>query len=366
VVSTQLSRESGIEIPATMRAAVLVEPGRFEIREVSVPEPGPGEVLIKLQGCGVCASNIPPFEGRDWFEYPMEPGKLGHEGWGVIVAQASSLYPGATGPELESESHASPSPARSGSLSSPPEGRGLGLGDRVAFLSNHAYAEYDVAPVGAVVKIPDDIEAFPGEPLGCAMNIYKRSGVQAGDTVAIVGIGFLGSLLTRLCSQAGARVISIARKESALETARRMGAAETVPMHDHQAIIDQVKLLTDGKFCDVVIECVGKQWPLDLSAELTKERGRLVIAGFHQDGPRQVNMFLWNWRGLDVINAHEREEAVYIQGIEDAVRAVESGMIDPAPLFTHRFSLDQITTALEMTRERPEGFMKALILMEAK
>jgi threonine dehydrogenase-like Zn-dependent dehydrogenase len=67
-----------------------------------------------------------------------------------------------------------------------------------------------------------------------------------------------------------------------------------------------VRSLTNSAFCDVVIECTGMQWPLDLAGELTRERGRLVIAGFHQDGPRQVNMFLWNWRGLDVINAHER------------------------------------------------------------
>jgi threonine dehydrogenase-like Zn-dependent dehydrogenase len=113
-----------------------------------------------------------------------------------------------------------------------------------------------------------------------------------------------------------------------------------------------------------VIEAVGKQWPLDLSAELCKERGRLVIAGYHQDGPRQVNMQQWNWRGLDVINAHEREQAVYVQGIRDAIKAVESGQLDPEPLYTHRFGLDELGTALDMTRDRPDGFMKALIVME--
>ena len=75
-----------------------------------------------------------------------------------------------------------------------------------------------------------------------------------------------------------------------------------------------VKELTGGAFCDRVIEAVGKQWPLDLAAELTRERGRLIVAGYHQDGPRQVNMQLWNWRGLDVINAHERDPEVYMRG----------------------------------------------------
>ena len=63
-----------------------------------------------------------------------------------------------------------------------------------------------------------------------------------------------------------------------------------------------------------MIEAVGKQWPLDLAAELTREGGRLVIAGYHQDGPRQVNMQLWNWRGFDVANAHERDPQVAVRG----------------------------------------------------
>jgi threonine dehydrogenase-like Zn-dependent dehydrogenase len=112
-----------------------------------------------------------------------------------------------------------------------------------------------------------------------------------------------------------------------------------------------------------VIEAVGKQWPLDLAAELTRERGRLIIAGYHQDGPRQVNMQLWNWRGLDVINAHERDQAVYIQGIRDAVDAVASGRLDPDPLYTHTYPLDRLGEALDATRDRPDGFLKALVTL---
>ncbi|RYG41548.1 L-iditol 2-dehydrogenase, partial [bacterium] len=270
----------------------------------------------------------------EWFNYPMEPGGLGHEGWGVVDA----LGEGVTGFEA---------------------------GERVAFLSFHSYAEYDVADVGSVVKLPVGMEGvpLPGEPLGCAVNIFRRSHVKSGDTVAIVGIGFLGALLVQLCKSAGARVIAIARKEEVLDLARRMGADETIPMDDHWQIIEKVKALTDGKGCDVVIEAVGKQWPLDLAAELTKEMGRLVIAGYHQDGLRNVNMQLWNWRGLEVTNAHEREPEMYRKGIEEAVAAVDSGRLDPSPLYTHRFRLEELGTALDMTKDRPSGFMKALVTM---
>jgi threonine dehydrogenase-like Zn-dependent dehydrogenase len=211
--------------------------------------------------------------------------------------------------------------------------------------------------------LPDSLKAqpFPGEPLGCAMNIFRRSKIKPGQTVAIVGIGFLGAILTRLVADAGARVIAISRRPFSLDVARQFGAAETIPMEDHNAIIGGVKELTGGAFCDRVIEAVGKQWPLDLAAELTRERGRLIIAGYHQDGPRQVNMWLWNWRGLDVINAHERDPKVYIQGIREAVDAVACGRLDPSPLYTHRFPLDRLGDALDATRDRPDGFLKALV-----
>jgi threonine dehydrogenase-like Zn-dependent dehydrogenase len=236
-------------------------------------------------------------------------------------------------------------------------------GDRVAFLSGHAYAEYDVADASQAVLLPAslDDQPFPAEPLGCAMNIFRRSGIEAGQTVAIVGIGFLGALLTRLAKNAGARVIAVSRRPFSLEVAREMGADECVPMDDHWKIIERVKELTGGQFCDRVIEAVGKQWPLDLAAELTRERGTLVVAGYHQDGPRQVNMQLWNWRGLDVTNAHERDPAIYLRGMREAVEAVASGALDPAPLYTHRYPLDRLGDALDATRDRPDGFLKALV-----
>ena len=315
-----------------MKAARIVEPGRVEIVDAPLPQPGAGEIRVRLEGCGVCASNIPPWEGREWFSYPMEPGQLGHEGWGRVDALGEGVEE-------------------------------FAQGDRVAFLSNHAYAEYDVVGTDAAVSLPAELDdaPFPGEPLGCAVNIFRRSHVKAGDTVVIVGIGFLGALLTRLCADAGARVVAIARKPEALDLARRMGAAETVPMDDHWAIIERVKALTGGIGTDIAIECVGKQWPLDLATELVREMGRLVVAGYHQDGLRNVNMQVWNWKGLEVTNAHEREGAVYLRGIREAAEAVASGRLDPAPLYTHRFPLEGLGTALDMTRDRPAGFMKALV-----
>jgi threonine dehydrogenase-like Zn-dependent dehydrogenase len=317
-----------------MRAAVLAGPGAIRIETVAKPEPGPGQVRLRLEGCGVCASNLTPWAGPDWMQFPTEPGALGHEGWGIIDAVGEGVA-------------------------------GVEVGDRVAALSYRSYAQYDLADADCVVRLPDALEGqpFPGEPLGCAMNIFRRSDIRAGQTVAIVGIGFLGAILTRLATDAGARVIAVSRRPYSLDVARDFGAAETIPMEDHHGIIAQVKELTGGAFCDRVVEAVGKQWPLDLAAELTRERGRLIVAGYHQDGPRQVNMWLWNWRGLDVINAHERDPKVYMQGIREAVEAVASGRLDPRPLYTHAFPLERLGDALDATRDRPDGFLKAYVTL---
>ncbi|MBA3540008.1 MAG: alcohol dehydrogenase catalytic domain-containing protein, partial [Deltaproteobacteria bacterium] len=108
-------------MPRHMRAAVLTAPRTCEIREVATPQPGPDQVLIRLEGCGVCGSNLPLWEGRAWFTYPTAPGRPGHEGWGRVVALGTAAT-------------------------------GVAIGDRVALLSDCAFAEYDVAAASSVIK----------------------------------------------------------------------------------------------------------------------------------------------------------------------------------------------------------------------
>lgn len=316
-----------------MRSAVISAPGRIEIRETTLPDVEPHQVRLRLEGCGVCGSNLPVWEGRPWFTYPRAPGSPGHEGWGVVVA---------VGRDVTS----------------------LREGDRVAALSYQAFGEYDVADAEAVVPLPASLAGrpFPGEALGCAMNVMRRSGIEPGNTVGVVGVGFLGALLVNLAVRRGARVLAFSQRPSALKTARRMGAEHAWPIAGAKEAVEAVREVTGGRLCDVVIEATGLAGPLNLAAELTRERGRLVIAGYHQDGPRAVNMQLWNWRGLDVINAHEREAGVYRQGMREAVEAVARGDLDPTALYTHTFPLERINDAFACMQARPEGFMKALVM----
>ena len=303
------AKRSGTHLRTGYSAAILTAPGTVEMQPGEIPEPGTGQVRVRLEGCGVCASNLAPWAGAPWFEYPFPPGDPGHEGWGVI----DRIGPGVAG---------------------------FAEGDRVATLSSGSYATHVVVPAERAIMIPDELAGVPvpGEPLGCVMNIHRRSAIEPGETVAIIGAGFLGLLLTQLAARDGARVIAISRRPSSLHAAELMGAGMTVPMDDHWRIIEEVKEATGGVMCDRVIEAVGKQWPLDLAGELTREGGRMIVAAepgvdaleerlpfLLQEGPKQRRRLGSN---VDV-----RGPSLETSGISGAAREV---VIDGGPdVFQH-------------------------------
>lgn len=310
-----------------MRAAVIAAPRRIEFTRIELPPPPSGHVRIRVEGCGICGSNLPVWLGRPWFRYPFPPGSPGHEAWGRIDA---------VGPGVDD----------------------LSRGDRVATLSSEAFAESTISESHSVVRLPASLDGvpFPGEPLACAMNVFRRSGIVPGQRVAIVGIGFLGAVLTRLAVLAGADVTAISRRRFALDLASQYGAAHAVSL----ARADS-ELSSSKHAFDCAIEAVGEQETLDLATALVRVRGRLVIAGYHQDGPRRIDLQDWNWRGLDVTNAHERDPKVYVEGLQRAVEMVASGALDVRPLFTHTVALDDLAHGFLLLETRPAGFLKALV-----
>lgn len=305
-----------------MKSAILLEPRRFRIESRDTPEPGEGEVRIRVRGCGVCGSDMGPWKGLPGLDYPLQPGAPGHEVFGTV----ESVGPGV---------------------------QGLAAGQPVTALAYRAYAEYDLARAESIIPLPEALADRPvlGEPMACAVNVMRRSGVQEGDTVVLLGTGFLGTLLLQLLGRhKPGRVIAVSRRRMDPALAERLGV-EVLTYEDQ---------VPGG--ADVVIEATGKQRPLDLATNLVRVRGRLIVAGYHQDGPRTVNMQLWNWNGIDVINAHERDPAVYRSGMEEGVRLLAAGDLDLEPLITHTFPLAEINQAFRMTEERPEGFLKSVVL----
>jgi threonine dehydrogenase-like Zn-dependent dehydrogenase len=313
-----------------MRAAVLAGPRRLELAEVDRPVPRAGEVLVRIEGCGVCGSNLVPWQGRAWFRYPFAPGAPGHEAWGHVAAVGEGAA-------------------------------GISEGDRVALLSGAAFAEYDVAPAARVVPLPAALAGpFPGEALGCGVNVFRKARIRAGDAVALVGAGFLGLVALRLAAVAGARVVAVSRRETALRRALELGAAAAVPLRDRVSTAEAARHAAGGRPFDVVIEAVGNQAALDLASDLPREGGRLVIAGFHQDGLRTVDLCAWNWRALELVNAHERDPGVQREGVVLAAGAAAEGALDVAALYA-TYPLDRIGDAFAAMEERPDGFVKALV-----
>lgn len=256
------------------------------------PQPARGEVLIRVEGCGVCGSSLPLWSGRAWFDYPLEPGAPGHEVWGRTA-----------------------------------DGR------RIAALAQRGFAEWTVAREDEVVELPDVLDGvpFPGEALACAVNVVRRSPIHSRSEVAVVGMGFLGTTCARLCELRGALVTEVGR--------------DATP---------------DAAF-ECVIEAAGTQAALDTAAALVAERGTLVVAGFHQDGRRTVDLQSWNWRGIDVLNAHVRDPRISVEALREAVRLAAAGELDVASLVTHRLSLEELDAAFALASERPTGFLKAVV-----
>ena len=318
-----------------MAAAVFAKPGCIEYRQMPIPRPGPCEVSVQLEGCGVCNSSVAAWQGFEGGEYPFPGGAPGSEAWGRVADLGEAVV-------------------------------GIAPGDRVGILTDVGFAEYAAVNANRVVVLPGSIDAepFPARALGGAVNVFRRSFIDKGDTVAVIGFGFLGALITQLAVLAEARVIAIGRRPYALRIAKQLGASVAVVQKgepDHPSVLETIREMNDGLRCDVTIEASGIQGALDLAAELTRDRGRLVVAGSHRDGPRLVDMALWNQRGFDVINAHESSPEILREGIREAAAAVECGLLKPRPLYTHRFSLARLDDALRLAAERPPGFMKALV-----
>lgn len=314
-----------------MKAAALVENKKFKIFDANVPDPNHDEVSVKVEACGVCSSELHVWLNETAID---EPKYLGHEASGVVQKVGKDVT-------------------------------GLAVGDRVVIYPYRGggFAETIGLPGKYVLKLADHIpfKLALGEPLGCAMNAIERSAIQLGDTVVIIGLGFMGALILQGAKLKGtSRIIAVDIRDESLSLARQLGADVTVN-GKHEDAVKIVSELTYGEGADVVIEATGFQQPLDLAAEIIKIRGRLLIYGFHQGGKRTVDMQTWNWKGIDVVNAHERDPDIYMEGIRTGMKLLENGQLAMDPLVTHSFPLEQINEAFEAAESKPPGFVKAVI-----
>jgi L-iditol 2-dehydrogenase len=314
-----------------VKIAVLRGPGRFEIEDVPVPQPGPDEVLVRASICGVCASELEVFDGDGQVDFPLY---LGHEVSGTVVEVGTDVDPG---------------------LSGQPVG---------IWVTSHGFAEYVVVkaeycrPAG---DIPLDLVL--AEPLACAVNAVDLADVRLGDDVVMVGAGFMGNLAQDLVRLRGVRHLIVADTRSdALDQARDLGATRVVDVTT-ESLADVVSELTGGRGADVTFECTGTQGALKTVGEVTRMSGKIVLVGYHQGADRAIPLGYWNWMAFQIVNGHFREVATIMRGMTMGMRLLTSGVLDLSPLVTHRFALDDIAEAFRAARSKPPGFVKAVVTL---
>lgn len=313
-----------------MKANVLLGNGRSETVEMPIPEIGSTEVLIRVLLCGVCTS-----EYQTWLADYGKGMQLGHEVVGIVEEIGCDV-------------------------------KGFKKGDRVTGMIYMGYAEYTKADYRLLVKVPDaleDCEAL-GEPLSCLLSGLRRIDCLPCENAAVIGTGFMGLGMVQLLKYKGVNnVIAVDVRQESRDNSLMFGADMAV----HPDEVKDIYKVTDWDQMDrgveVVIEASGSQKGLDLAGEMTAVHGILAITGYHQGGPRLVNMELWNWKAITVINAHERRDRVHIECQKEGLSLIEKGLFRMKPMITHEFALDELDKAFNVMKEKPAGFIKAVIRM---
>ena len=172
----------------------------------------------------------------------------------------------------------------------------------------------------------------------------------------------MGALLLQFLVRLGAaRVVAIDPRRSSHARAESLGADATLDPAERDPV-EAVLQLTSGEGADVAIDATGIQTGLDLAGALTCTRGRLVIFGYHQSGPRSLELQPWNLRGLDVVNAHQRADDEYRAGMRAGLAMLQHGKLKMGALVSHRFPLERTAEAFALAARCPEGSVKAVVL----
>jgi len=264
----------------TMRSVRYLGPARaFELRAVGIPEPGPGQVRVRVEACGMCRTELHLRDGlldlgrRDFAVGHEIAGTIEKCGAGVdaaLIGQRSVLYYyegcGACRYCRSGDEQLCPSP-----VSQP------------GFTSDGGYAEYVVVRATNCVKVPDHVALDQVAPMGCAGSTAVHAGRMAhivpGEWVAVHGAGGVGLALLQYAAACGARTIAIGMGAAKMALAAKLGATATIDVTEHADPAARVAEIT-GEGADVVFELVGTSATMRLSTAMLRRRGRLVLVGY--------------------------------------------------------------------------------------
>ena len=327
----------------TMRAVELAAPGAA-LRLVTrpIPEPGPGEVRVRVEACGVCGSDV--FLQKGGFgakvPWPMIPG---HEAAGIVDAVGDEVTAVSPGDQVAlyyiTVPPGDPWAARGRPNISP-------YVTRMGVDVDGAFADYVLRPVEALIRppapVPPTVLAVLTDAVATPLHGLKRvAHLQPGETLVVLGVGGLGSNAVQLGKAFGARVIAVTRSAAKLDLARRLGADETVAADDGDPVA-AVRSLTGGHGPDVVIQCVGSAQVDEQAIAMGGPGGRVVLIGSSLDQfrARAVDIF---WRELSVLGSR----GFVADDIRDAIDLYLDGTLAVDHLVEHVRPLTEANDALE-------------------
>ncbi len=328
-----------------MRALTIVQPHQAEMRTVEVPEPDNREVLIEVQACGICGTDVHIFHGEYMGSYPIIPG---HEFAGVVKAVGEDVNRVSVGDRVAVE----PNIACDNCFAC--------LHNRQNFCHNWeavgvtrpgGMAQYVVAPEKTVFGLNDlsfEVGAFM-EPLSCVIHGVERAQIQLADRVAIVGAGPIGLLLLQVIQRQGATSITVAERQPArLELARSFGADRAVSSADEL-----------GKEAyDVVVDATGAVGVMSRTLEWVRRGGTVLLFGVPpRDTTLSLDAFAFFEKGVTV-----RSSFTSVRNSYQALGMLKSGQVEVEPLISHCLPLEAFERGVHLIEQGLEGVTKVLLL----
>lgn len=327
-----------------MKAAVLREfkqPLQWE--EVETPAPGLNEVLVQIMACGIDGTDLKLLDGFGYI--PDLPFIIGHEPAGVVAEVGSQVTDFEAGDRVITHNFFTCGKCllcRTHREQLCVSMTGV-LGARG---KPGGYAEYLKMPARQLVSVPEHV-AWPDAAVCCdagitSLHAVDRARVKLGETVVVIGIGGVGSVVTQLAKAAGARVVTVNRSERREQWARKMGADEVLDSSKVD-IPEAIRELTDGLGADCVIDVVGNEGTMTYGVDSLRHGGRLVIVGYTPDlYPLSGKQFAQN--ELEIIGTR----CGRIQDLINTVRLVAEGKIKS--IVTDLYPMEEANEALAFLR----------------
>lgn len=336
-------------------ASVLIHPGVIHLERKALPEPGRGEALVEVHYAGICGTDIALYTGDYKVALPLT---LGHE-WTGEVAKVNDTRKSLVGKLVTGEINVTCASYKRGSRCAACE-RNMSphcLKRTVTGITRDgAFAQYLVVPVRNLHMLPPDVSAETGvlvEPLAAALQTFEMTPVNENTCVVVLGTGRLGTLITFVARQMGARVIAVSRSTESRRRAAFFGA-ETLLPDDPAVLIAHVKKYTGGLGADIVVEATGNPDSMNLALELVRPRGTVALKSTPGTPAKLVNL-------TKIVVDEIRIQGSRCGPFDKAIELLSSHAESFARLITTVLPLQEIEEGLRLAQEGGKVVIKCRV-----